>query len=183
MFGDSLSAAYGIDAAQGWVNLLRARLHSQGYDYEVVNASVSGETTAGGLARLPRALDTQRPRVVVLELGANDGLRALPITEMRSNLDRMLTLSRQSDRQVLLLGIHMPPNYGPRFTAEFDQVYLDLARQRKVSLVPYFLEHVAEQADLMQGDGLHPNAAAQPLVLDNAWPALSKLLRKSSTQR
>jgi acyl-CoA thioesterase-1 len=180
VFGDSLSAAYGIDPARGWVNLLRARLQLQGYEYEVVNASVSGETTAGGLARLPRALDTQRPRVVVIELGANDGLRALPIAEMRGNLDRMLTLSQQSGRQVLLLGIHMPPNYGPRFTTEFDQVYVDLARRHKLPLVPFFLEHVALQADLMQGDGLHPNEAGQPLVLENVWPALSKLLKKSS---
>ena len=130
-----------------------------------------------------RKVAAQRPRVVVLELGANDGLRALPITEMRGNLARMLTLSRQSDRQVLLLGIRMPPNYGPRFTSEFDQMYLDLARQHKVPVVPFFLERVALRADLMQADGLHPNAAGQPLVLENVWPALSRLLKKSSSQR
>jgi len=183
VFGDSLSAAYGIDPAQGWVNLLRARLQSQGYDYEVINASATGETTAGGLARLPRALNTQRPRVVVLELGANDGLRALPIAEMRSNLDQMLTLSQMSDRQVLLLGIHMPPNYGPRFTTEFDRMYRDLASKHKVPFVPFLLEGVALNPDLMQADGMHPNVAGQPLVLDNIWPALSKLLKKSAPLR
>jgi acyl-CoA thioesterase I len=183
VFGDSLSAAYGIDPALGWVNLLRARLQSQGYKYQVVNASVSGETTAGGLARLARALETQHPRIVVLELGANDGLRALPLAEIRGNLDRMLTLSRQAGRQVLLLGIHMPPNYGPRFTAEFDRVYVDLASQHKVALVPFLLEHVADRPELMQGDGMHPTAAGQPLVLDNVWPALSKLLQTGAAKR
>ena len=176
VFGDSLSAGYGIDPARGWVSLLDARLRTAGYAYRIVNASVSGETTAGGLARLPRALQTQRPALVILELGGNDGLRALPIGAMRDNLARMIQLCRDARLPVLLLGIRMPANYGPRFTREFAAVYADLARRFGVPSVPFFLEGVATQAGMMQGDGIHPNEQGQPLLLNNVWPVLQKML-------
>lgn len=180
VFGDSLSAGYGIDPARGWVSLLDAKLRSSGYSYRIVNASVSGETTAGGLARLPRALQTQHPAVVIIELGGNDGLRALPIAEMRSNLARMISLCKESRASVLLLGIRMPGNYGPRFTAEFEGVYSGLAKQFRIPMVPFLLEGVASQAGLMQADGIHPNEQGQPLLLANVWPVLIKTLTPSA---
>src|SRR5262249_17785564 len=144
VFGDSISAAYGLaHVEQGWVKLLEAKLKSEGYGYQVVNASVSGETTAGGLARLPRALEAHHPSVVVLELGGNDGLRALPIAQMRANLTKMVELSQASGAKVLLLGMRMPPNYGPDFTAQFAAVYRDLARDKKLALVPFLLDGIA----------------------------------------
>lgn len=176
VFGDSLSASYGLRADEGWAALLGDRLRKEGYKYRIVNASVSGETTAGGLARLPRALQTHRPAVVVLELGANDGLRALSLDGMRANLDRMIGMAKGADRKVLLLGIHMPPNYGPRYTAGFDKIYQDLAAKHRVPLVPFFMEGVALNPRLMQSDGLHPNVLGQPLLLQNIWPALVPLL-------
>ena len=176
VFGDSLSAGYGIDPARGWVSLLDAKLRSAGYSYRVINASVSGETTAGGLARLPRALQMQRPALVIIELGGNDGLRALPIASMRDNLARMIRLCKEARSPVLLLGIRMPANYGPRFTAEFAAVYSDLARQTGVPTVPFVLEGIATQPALMQADGIHPNEQGQPLLLANVWPVLQKML-------
>lgn len=176
VFGDSLSAGYGIDPARGWVSLLDAKLRSTGYAYRIVNASVSGETTAGGLARLPRALQTQHPALVILELGGNDGLRALPVSAMRDNLARMIQLCRDARLPVLLLGIRMPANYGPRFTGEFAAVYADLARRFGVPSVPFLLEGIASQAGLMQADGIHPNEQGQPLLLNNVWPALQRML-------
>jgi len=178
VFGDSLSAGYGLRRGEGWTDLLGERLRKEGYGFRVVNASVSGETTAGGMARLPRALQLHQPAIVVLELGANDGLRALALGEMRANLDRMLGMARGANRKVLLLGIHMPPNYGPRYTAGFDKIYQDLAARHRVALVPFLLEGVAENPRLMQPDGLHPNATGQPLLLQNVWPALQPLLGK-----
>lgn len=177
VFGDSLSAGYGLTTGPGWVDLLARR--TEAYGFRVVNASVSGETSAGGLARLPRALAAHRPRIVVIELGANDGLRALPLEQMRSNIAGMIRLARQPGREVLLLGIRMPPNYGERYTSGFEQVYRDLARQYRVPLVPFLLKRVASDPSLMQGDGLHPNEAGQPLLLDNVWPALARLLDAS----
>jgi acyl-CoA thioesterase I len=176
VFGDSLSAGYGIDPASGWVSLLDAKLRTAGYPHRVVNASVSGETTAGGLARLPRALQTQRPSLVILELGGNDGLRALPLGAMRENLARMIQLCRDARAPVLLLGIRMPANYGPRFTSEFAAVYADLARQYHLNAVPFLLEGIADKPGLMQADGIHPNEAGQPQLLANVWPELRKLL-------
>lgn len=176
VFGDSLSAGYGIDPSRGWVRLLERRLQDNRHDFRVVNASVSGETTAGGLARLPRALQTQRPALVILELGGNDGLRALPVAAMRDNLDRMVQLCQARRVQVLLVGIRMPANYGPRFTSEFAAVFEQLAMKRAVPLVPFLLSGVAEQPALMQADGIHPNEQGQPQVLDNVWPVLQKML-------
>jgi len=176
VFGDSLSAAYGIRPEQGWVTLLAQRLQTQGYGYQVVNASVSGETSSGGLERLPRALRLHEPGIVILELGANDGLRGLPVNAMRDNLARMVQLSQAAGARVLLVGIRIPPNYGPRYTEEFARVYPDLAQQYHLPLVPFLLQKVALDAALMQEDGLHPNAAAEPKVLDTLWPYLKPLI-------
>jgi acyl-CoA thioesterase-1 len=178
VFGDSLSAGYGLPRVdKGWVALLEAKLKAQGYGYQVVNASVSGETTAGGLARLPRALMLHHPEIVVLELGGNDGLRALPVAQMRDNLARMVELSRAAGAKVLLLGMRIPPNYGPEYTAQFSRVYADLARDEKIPAVPFLLNDIALSPDLMQSDGIHPNEAGQPKLLDNVWPALQPLLK------
>jgi acyl-CoA thioesterase I len=179
VFGDSISAGYGLPRVeQGWVALLQARLKNEGYGYEVVNASVSGETTAGGLARLPRALALHHPRIVILELGGNDGLRALPTVQMRENISRMSELSASAGAEELLLGMRIPPNYGPDYTAQFSQVYSDVARDKHLPLVPFLLNDIALSADLMQADGIHPNQAGQPRLLENVWPALLPLLRR-----
>jgi acyl-CoA thioesterase-1 len=178
VFGDSISAGYGIRVNQGWVALLQAKLTREGYGYQVINASISGETTAGGLARLPRALALHHPQVVVLELGGNDGLRALPIAQMRDNLRQMCALARAAGARVLLLGMRIPPNYGPDYTEQFRKVYADLARADKLPLVPFLLDNIALNPDLMQADGFHPNTQGQPKLLDNVWPELEGLLRQ-----
>jgi acyl-CoA thioesterase I len=183
VFGDSLSAAYGLRPEQGWVALLAQRLRSQGYGYQVVNASVSGETTEGGLTRLPRALRLHQPVVVILELGANDGLRGLPVAATRDNLARMVQLARGAGARLLLVGIRIPPNYGPRYTQEFAAVFPALANQYHLRLVPFLLEGVALDATRMQQDGLHPNARGEPQVLDTLWPYLQPLLEKSARVR
>jgi acyl-CoA thioesterase I len=179
VFGDSLSAAYQLAPEQGWVAMLAQRLRSQGYEYQVVNASESGETSGGGLERLPRALELHRPELVILELGANDGLRALPVEEMRANLERMLQLLRQAGARVLLVGIRIPPNYGPRYTQEFERVFPELAKQYHLPLVPFLLQKVALDPELMQADGMHPNARGEAPVLDTVWPYLEPLLKKN----
>jgi acyl-CoA thioesterase I len=182
VFGDSLSAAYGLRPEQGWVALLAQRLDSQGYGYQVVDASVSGETTEGGLSRLPRALRLHHPAVVILELGANDGLRALPVAAIRDNLARMVQLSRAAGARLLLVGIRLPPNYGPRYTQDFAAVFPALANQYHLPLVPFLLEGVALDATRMQEDGLHPNARGEPQVLDTVWPYLRPLLEKNARE-
>jgi acyl-CoA thioesterase-1 len=179
VFGDSISAGYGLARVeQGWVELLKTRLNTQGYGYQVVNASVSGETTAGGLARLPRALELHHPKIVILELGGNDGLRALPIAQMRANLTRMAELATATGAKVLLLGMRMPPNYGPEYTEQFAMVFSDLAREKKLPLLPFLLTDIALSPTLLQGDDIHPNAAGQPILLENVWPTLKPLLHK-----
>jgi len=178
VFGDSLSAAYGLRAEQGWVAQLQQRLATEGYGYHVVNASVSGETTSGGRNRLQRALAQHRPAVVLLELGANDGLRGLPVKDSQANLRAMIQAAQVSGAKVLLLGIHIPPNYGPRYTQTFDAMYTSLAAEHKVPLVPFILEGFALDPRYMQADGLHPNAAGQPRVLTNVWPQLKPLLER-----
>ena len=178
VFGDSISAGYGLAPEQGWVELLKTRLKSQGYGYQVVNASVSGETTAGGLARLPRALEVHHPGIVILELGGNDGLRALPVAQMRANLAQMAALSSAAGAKVLLLGMRMPPNYGPQYTKQFAMVFSDLAAEKRLPLVPFLLTGIALSPALLQGDDIHPNAQGQPILLDNVWPTLKPLLRK-----
>ena len=179
VFGDSLSAALGLRPEQGWVELLTRRLQSQGYGYEVVNASVSGETSSGGLQRLPRALELHRPGIVILELGANDGLRGLPLDAMRANLVQMVRLSQAQGARVLLVGIRLPPNYGQRYGEQFAGTYPALADQNRLPLVPFLLQGVALNPSLMQEDGLHPNAAGEPVVLENLWPHLKPLLNKN----
>ncbi|HEX9208643.1 MAG TPA: arylesterase [Steroidobacteraceae bacterium] len=177
VLGDSLSAAYGIRVDQGWVALLQARLRAKGYDHRVVNASSSGETTGGALARLPRALATHRPAIVIVELGGNDGLRGLPVADVRANLQSIIDLSQRAGARILLVGIRIPPNYGPTYTREFERMYSDLARVRALPHVPFLLADVALDENLMQDDGLHPNAAAQPRLLDAVWKPLEPMLR------
>jgi acyl-CoA thioesterase-1 len=181
VFGDSISAGYGLPRVeQGWVALLQAKLMKEGYGYEVVNASVSGETTAGGLARLPRALSLHHPSIVILELGGNDGLRALPIAPMRANLARMADLSTAAGAKVVLLGMRIPPNYGPQYTEQFTQVYAQIAHDEHLALVPFLLDGIALTPTLMQDDGIHPDAAGQPRLLENVWPALAPLLKPAA---
>ncbi len=179
VFGDSLSAALGLRPEQGWVALLNARLKAQGYEYQVVNASVSGETTTGGLARLPRELRLTRPGILILELGANDALQGLPLQLARQRLGEMIRAAETAGARVLLVGLLIPPNYGPRYTRQFADMYPDLARQFHTALVPFLMKGVALDPHLMQRDGLHPNAGGEPLVLDNVWPYLEPMLKKT----
>lgn len=174
--GDSISAAFGLDTRQGWVALLEKRLKDEGFTDKVVNASVSGDTSAGGQARLPALLSEHKPSLVVLELGGNDGLRGQLPTQLQQNLASMIDKSRAAGAKVLLLGMQLPPNYGARYTKAFAQVYSDLATQKNVPLVPFFLEGVGGHPELMQGDGIHPAQEAQGKLLENAWPALKPLL-------
>jgi acyl-CoA thioesterase I len=176
--GDSLSAGYGIDVSQGWVALLERRLKTKGYGYGVVNASVSGETSAGARGRLTKLLEVHRPTIVILEIGANDGLRGLPIKQTKDNLDTMVSAAKATGAQVLIAGMQMPPNYGVRYTEEFAALFRDVARSQKQKLIPFFLEGVALDMKLVQPDGLHPTAAAQPLLLDNVWKELQPMLKK-----
>jgi acyl-CoA thioesterase-1 len=176
VLGDSLSAGYGIGVQQGWVHLLSQRLASEGYGYKVVNASVSGETTQGGLARLPRALQTHKPAIVIIELGGNDGLRGLPLATSRANLAKLIELARDAQSRVLLVGMMIPPNYGPRYGDEFREMFSALATRYSVAFLPFLLDEVALKPELMQGDGIHPNAAGQPQILENLWPKLKPLL-------
>ena len=174
--GDSLSAGYGIDHRQGWVALLQQRIADRGLPQAVVNASITGDTTRGGLSRLPAALERARPSVVVIALGGNDGLRGFAPTQTKANLREMIELSRDAGADVLLLGIKLPANYGRAFGEKFHQVYRDLANESGVATVPFFLEGVAETRALMQADGIHPSAEAQPRILDNVWQGLAPLL-------
>jgi len=183
VMGDSLSAAFGISVQQGWVALLSERLREQGSPLRVVNASISGETTQGGLTRLPTELARARPAVVVIELGANDGLRGQSLEAMRDNLRRMIRLSREAGARVLLVGMRIPPNYGPQYGEQFFHSFETVANETRVPLVRFFLEKVALRPGLMQEDGLHPTAPAQPLLLDTVWPALRPLLPRPPAGR
>jgi len=179
VFGDSISAGYGLPQLdKGWVSLLQAKLSASGYGYQVVNASVSGETTAGGLARLPRALAVHHPAIVILELGGNDGLRALPVGAMHSNLAKMVELARAAGSKVLLLGIRIPPNYGPDYAEQFRTTYTSLGQELHVPVLPFLLADVALAPGLMQSDGIHPNESAQGKLVANVWPPLEPLLAK-----
>jgi acyl-CoA thioesterase-1 len=178
VFGDSLSAAYGISPGQGWVTLLGERIARQGLPWKVVNASVSGETTAGGLRRLPEDLRRHKPDAVVIELGANDALRGQPVAAIRANLAEMIRLVRRAHAQPVLVGLMIPPNYGIDYATEFRELYPALARKDRIPLVPFLLQGLVESADNFQADQLHPTAEAQPRVLDNVWPTLEPLLRK-----
>jgi acyl-CoA thioesterase I len=178
IWGDSLSAAYGIPQETAWPRLLDQKLQREGYRYQIVNASISGETSAGGLARLPAALSEHKPAIVIIELGANDGLRGLPIAAMRSNLDAMIRASQGAGAKVMLIGMRMPPNFGPIYTTKFQEIYGTLAKERKTALLPFMMEGFALREDLFQNDNLHPTSAAQTLILQNVWPALKPLLKK-----
>ncbi len=178
VLGDSVSAGYGLAIGEGWGSLLQGRLKTQGYGYRVVNASVSGETTTGGLARLPRALSVHRPQIVVLELGGNDGLRGLPLETSRANLEEMIQLSKAAGAQVVLLGMKMPPNYGPRYAQGFERTFAELARKHRLPFEPFFLDKIALVPGMLQADGLHPTAKAQPAMLDSVWPVLKPLLKR-----
>lgn len=177
IFGDSLSAAYGINQDEGWVALLQRRLAQENPAYRVVNASISGDTTRGGLGRIDAALRTYAPAVVVLELGGNDGLRGLPVKDMRNNLSAIITKSLAAHARVLLVGMRIPPNYGPVYTRNFETAFADLAKQFDIPRVPFLLEGVALDPALVQNDGIHPRAEAQPRLLENVWPHLVPLLR------
>lgn len=174
--GDSISAGYGLDVNRGWVALLQQRLHESGSSYQVVNASISGDTTAGGRNRLPALLQQHKPALVVIELGGNDGLRGLSLEHMQTNLAAMVAMAQEQGSQVLLLGMRIPPNYGPRYSEGFYQVYQQLAAKQQIALVDFFLEGVGGVEGMIQQDGIHPTEAAQPLLLDNAWPSLQPLL-------
>ncbi len=176
VMGDSLSAAYGLDTAQGWVALTAARMAKSHPRWRVVNASVSGETTAGGAARIDAELARTNPSLVVIELGANDGLRGLPTPKSRANLARMIQASQRAGAKVLLIGMRMPPNYGREYIAAFEANYTALARQYKVGLLPFLLAPIALDRDAYLPDNLHPNAASQPRLRDHVWPALAPLL-------
>lgn len=176
--GDSLSAGYGVDVKSTWVALLERRLAKEGYGYRVVNASVSGETTGGAKARLPRALEVHEPSVVVLELGGNDALRGLPLQQIESNLETLIERSRAAGAKVVLVGMQIPPNYGAAYADRFHGLYRALAKKHDVEYVDFFLEGVALDDNLMQADGIHPSAEAQSRLLDNVWPALQATLTK-----
>lgn len=179
VYGDSLSAAYGIPREQGWVALLQQRLESQGLPYRVANASISGETTSGGLSRMATTLKQYRPDIVLIELGANDGLRGLPLADMQRNLAAMIEAGQTAKARVVLLGMKIPPNYGPRYTQGFSESYPMLAQLYHLPLVTFFLEGVAGKPELVLDDGLHPTAAAQPMILDTIWEVLQpELARK-----
>jgi acyl-CoA thioesterase-1 len=178
VLGDSLSAGYGLAPGQGWVSLLQQRLKKEGYGHRVVNASVSGETTDGGLARLDRALATHEPGIVILELGGNDGLRGLPVTRVEANLGMLITKSRAAGAQVLLLTVSMPTNYGPQYTSSYQKIYDDLRSRYKIGIGALMSPEFALDLSYFQPDGIHPNARAQPLLLDNVWGQLTPLLRR-----
>ena len=177
MFGDSLSAAYGIAQTRGWVALLGERVKRERADYSVANASVSGETSAGGLARIDATLARFHPAVVIVELGANDGLRGQPVGQMKINLGAIIEQSRRSGARVLLVGMKLPPNYGEEYSGSFERAFGDVAKQHHVALVPFMLEGFAEKPEYFQRDRIHPNVEAQPLILDRIWPQLRPLLR------
>lgn len=172
ILGDSLSAGYGMDKNQSWVYLLEQRLAENGYQFRILNSSISGDTTQGGLGRLPRLLDRYQPELVIIELGGNDGLRGINPETTRENMQSMISASQAAGAKVLLAGIKLPPNYGPTYIEEFESIYTDLAENCETMLVPFFMDGVAFNPELMQSDGIHPNAQGQPVLLDNVWVVL-----------
>jgi acyl-CoA thioesterase I len=176
VIGDSLSAAHGIRVEDGWVELLKQRLHDNHYHYQVENLSVSGDTTSNGLANLPAALQKYHPVVTIIELGGNDGLRGLTLSVIQKNLQEMIRLTKNAGSKVLLLGVRLPTNYGPVYTEKFQQIFTDLSKENHISLVPDMLKNIDDKDALFQPDGIHPVAAAEPVILDNIWPALKAQL-------
>lgn len=182
VLGDSLSAGYGLELGESWVDLLQDRLNRQGYEFTLVNASISGDTSSGGLARLPLALKRHQPALVILELGGNDGLRGLPLKILRRNLTAMITKAKAAGAKVALLGMRIPENYGARYTTGFHSSYGELAREHELAFIDFFMDGVALDRSLMQADGIHPNARAQSQLLDNAWPAICASLAEISCE-
>ena len=176
IFGDSLSAGYGIDVDQSWAALLQARLEQQGYEHRVVNASISGETTEGGAARIESALEQFSPQLVILELGGNDGLRGFPPARMQANLRQIVVAAHNSGAAVVLLAIRIPSNYGPRYSRAFEAAFRDVAAEQEIPWVEFFMDGIALNDNLLQADRIHPTAEAQPILLDNAWPLISATL-------
>jgi acyl-CoA thioesterase-1 len=179
VFGDSLSASYGIPADRGWVSLLEQRIHQKKPGYRVVNASISGETTSGGRYRIEQVLAEHLPAVVILELGANDGLRGLPLDAAASNLNAIISICRNRKARVLLIGMRLPPNYGNAYTTKFQAIYPQLAQRHKIPFLPFLLEGFADNPDLFQADGLHPTTAVQPLIMERVWKILQPMLATS----
>jgi len=177
VYGDSLSAAYGIAQKQGWVTLLEQRLRQKHLDYTVANASISGETSSGGASRIAATLAQHRPRIAILALGSNDGLRGLPVAQMRDNLAVIIRAAQKAGSRVLLVGMKMPPNYGPRYTREFEQAFAALAKQHKTAFVPFLLEGIAGKRDNFLDDNLHPTAQVQPVIMENVWKGLAPMLK------
>ena len=180
ILGDSLSAAYGMEISEAWPSLLQGRLEENGYVYRVFNSSIAGDTTQGGLARLPRLLENQQPRIVIIELGGNDGLRGLPLEVTRSNLASMIEQSQAAGARVVLAEMRIPPNYGRTYTEKFHGNYASLAQQYDAELLPFLLQDIALEAGMMLDDGIHPTAEAQPLILDQVWQVIEPLLQESA---
>jgi len=176
VLGDSLSAGYGIGSKQGWVSLTEQKLKQQGYKYSMVNASVTGDTTYNGLHRLPGLLSKYQPDIVIIELGGNDGLRGMPLRQMENNLSQMIQQSTKAGAKVILAGMHIPPNYGKRYTEQFHQIYQKLADRHEISRIPFLLDSVGGKPELMQADGIHPSAQAQTIILDTVWQVLEPML-------
>ena len=176
VYGDSLSAGYGLPQEQGWVSLMQKKLHDEKLDYKVINLSISGETTLGGKNRITAALEAHRPAIVILALGANDGLRGQNLDTIRSNLEAMLDACRKYKARVLLIGMRLPPNYGAAYANKFNNIFKDISKRRKVAWVPFLLEGFAEDSEMFQADGIHPAAQAQPLILETVWKKLRPLL-------
>ena len=177
VYGDSLSAGYGLSRGEDWAHLLALRLQEKKPDYKVVNASISGETTLGGVKRIDDALRAHKPDIVILGLGANDGLRGADLASMRNNLQRIIAAARRTKARVILVGMHIPPNYGQSYTEKFQLTFRELAKSERVTLVPFLLEGFADKRDYFQADNLHPTAIAQPLILDTIWKSLTPLLK------
>lgn len=182
ILGDSLSAAYGMELGESWPSLLQQRLDEHGHAWQVFNSSITGETTQGGLTRLPRLLEQHEPAIVIIELGGNDGLRGLPLEVTRENLSRMIEQSLAAGARVVLAEMRIPPNYGRTYTEKFNGTYSDLAARYDVVLLPFVLQDIALEPGMMQADGIHPTAAAQPIILEQVWKALAPVLDDAEEQ-
>ncbi|MCP4048213.1 MAG: arylesterase [Gammaproteobacteria bacterium] len=178
VLGDSLSAGYGMDRQHSWVHLLELRLEQNGHSFHILNSSISGDTTQGGLARLPRLIDRYQPEIIIIELGGNDGLRGINPDVTRQNMTRMIQYSQQAGAKVLLTGIRLPPNYGAAYLQQFESIYTDLAAEYDTLLVPFFMDGVVFEPGMLQADGIHPNETGQPVLLENVWTILAPELKR-----
>ncbi len=178
--GDSLSAGYGINPKNGWVELLQRRITDEGYPLKVINASISGDTTLGGYRRLKPILQKHQPGIIIIELGANDGLRGLSLVAMKKNIENIISASQTAHAAVILIGMKLPPNYGPAYSAAFHRVYTDLADEYRVTLIPFLLHGLETQLELFQADGIHPTQAAQRIIIDTIWPSIHRVIKNAS---